>query len=413
MQVLLLILYGILLGYAVVKVKFIRRSRIRSLPLLFLFFLHVAVGCGHNLIAWYYYPGHGDIWTYFQFSAVERYQLFNDFDQWRKFNPDWDSFAHNAIAVVHVLLSPLSGNNLYTNTLLISFPVFLGNIALYRTFRHRFPDDPLPPFAVFLLPSTLFWTSVIHREALLYMLIGFLVFHLQGLMARGFSWKRTIYSIICFLFIVWVRDTVACLLLPAVFCWVFVEKPKLRKSLALLAIVALIGLLLTPGFQHLPASVSRHQREFFALEGHSRLPLPALDGSWRSLIYTLPSALKNGFFEPLPGSGGRSIYLIFSAELILVWGIVAFALIHNLRDRRDLGRLNKDRILTPFGWFCLLFSLAGMLVVGFMIPFAGAIVRYRSIYLPFLLGPFLHSLRTLPLFQALNHRLYNYLSYRL
>lgn len=413
MEVLLLILYGILCGYVVVKMKFIRKSRIRTLPLLFLFFLHVAVGCGHNLIAWYYYPGHGDIWTYFQFSATERYQLLNDFEEWQKFNPDWDSFAHNAIAIVHILLGPLSGNNLYTNTLLLSFPVFLGNIALFRTFRHRFPDDPLTSFTVFLIPSTLFWTSVIHREALLYMLIGFLVYNLHGLLARGFAWKRTLYCIICFGFILWVRDTVAFLLLPPILCWLFVEKPRLRRSLALLGVVAMISLLLTPSFQHLPASVARHQREFFALEGHSRLPLPALDGTWRSLFHILPSALLNGFFEPLPGSGGRSIYLLFSVELLLIWGIVVFALVHNFRDHRNHGRLNKDHIVTPFGWFCLLFALTGMLAVGAMIPFAGAIVRYRSIYLPFLLSPFLHAIRTVPLFQSLNHRLYSYLSYRL
>jgi len=48
-----------------------------------------------------------------------------------------------------------------------------------------------------------------------------------------------------------------------------------------------------------------------------------------------------------------------------------------------------------------------------MIPFAGAIVRYRSIYLLFLLAPFLHSLRTLPFLQRLNENLESCLSHRL
>jgi len=413
MEVLLLLLYGILLGYAVVKMKFIRRSRIRTMPLLFLFVLHVAVGCLHDVIAWYYYPEHGDIWMYFQFSSIQTYRLFNDFDLFWKLNSDWDSFSHNAIILIHVLLDPLSRSNLYTNTLLFSFPVFLGTIALFRTFRHRFPDDPLAAFSVFLLPSVLFWTSCIHREAVLYMLIGFLVHNVHRLLHNGFTWKRMIYSIICFLFIVWIRTAVTFLLLPAIYCWLFGERPRLRRSLVLFAIVATISLLLTPTFQHLSASVARHQHEFLLLQGHSRLPLPALNGSWASLFRILPIAGKNGFFEPLPGSGGRSLYLLFSIELLLVWGIVVFALVHNFQNRRNLGRLTKDPILSPFGWFCVLFALSGMLIIGVMIPFAGAIVRYRSIYLPFLLVPFLHSLRTLPLFQALNHRLYNYLSHRL
>jgi hypothetical protein len=413
MQVLLLTLYGILCGYAVVKMKFIRRSKIRTVPLLFLFGLHVTTGCAHDLIAWYYFPDHGDIWMYFQFSSIQTYRLFNDFDLFWKLNSDWDSFSHNAIILIHVLLDPLSRNNLYTNTLLFSFPVFLGNIALFRTFRHRFPDDPLVGFSVFILPSTLFFTSCIHREAVLYMLIGFLLHNLHRLLSNGFTWKRTIYSVICVLFIIWARTAAALLLLPALFFWIFAEKPRLRKSLALLGIVACISLLLIPPFQHLPAGIARHQQEFLALEGNSRLPLPALDGSWRSLFDILPTALLNGLFEPLPGSGGHSLYLLFSFELLAVWGIVGFALVHNFLNRRDLGRLSEDPLLTPFGWFCLLFTLSGMLMIGIMIPFAGAIVRYRSIYLPFLLCPFLHSLRTIPFFQALNHRLYNYLSHRL
>ena len=245
------------------------------------------------------------------------------------------------------------------------------------------------------------------------MLIGFLLHNLHRLLYNGFTWKRTIYSVIFFCLIVWIRTAVAFLILPAIWCWFFVERPRLRKSLALFGVVVTISLLLTPAFQHLPAGVARHQQEFLVLQGHSRLHLPALNGSWGSLFRILPIALKNGFFEPLPGSGGQSIYLLFSIELLLIWGTVIFAFVHNHRNRQNLGRLTKDPVLTPFGWFCLLFALSGMLIIGVMIPFAGAIVRYRSIYLPFLLAPFLHSLRTVPLFQALNHRLYGYLSHRL
>jgi len=413
MQVILLILYGILCGYAVVKMKFIRRSKIRTTPLLFLFFLHVAVGCAHNLIAWYFYPEHGDVWMYFQFNTTERYRLFNDFNLFWKYNSEWDFFSHNAITFIHIVLAPLSRNNLYTNTLLFSLPVFLGNIGLFRVFRNRFPDDPLPAFSVFLLPSVLFWTSEIHREGVLYMLIGFLVYNMHRLLTRGFSWKRIVYVILCFLLIIWVRSAIALLLLPALYLWMMAEKPPLRRSLVLLGAIAMIGVLLSPPTQHLPESIAHHQHEFLALEGHSRLALPALSASWGSIFRILPTAIRNGFFEPLPGSGGRPIYLVFSLELIVIWGLIAFTLIHNYRNRRDLNRLSEDHVLTPFGWFCLLFAFTGMLVIGIMIPFAGTIIRYRSIFLPFLLCPFLHSLRTLPIFQAVNHRLYSYLSYRL
>ena len=42
---------------------------------------------------------------------------------------------------------------------------------------------------------------------------------------------------------------------------------------------------------------------------------------------------------------------------------------------------------TSFIWFCIFFSFSFLLSIGFTVNFLGAIVRYRSIILPFLLVP--------------------------
>jgi hypothetical protein len=135
---------------------------------------------------------------------------------------------------------------------------------------------------------------------------------------------------------------------------------------------------------------------FQILRGNSRLYLPVLTPDLSSFLHILPTAFLNGFFEPLPGSGGQLIYIAFSIELIPIWLLLFYALIHLLRSRL---RLNG------FALFCLVFSLTGLLLIGYIIPFAGAIVRYRSIYLPFLLAPALNILRDQPLFQRLNKTL--------
>jgi hypothetical protein len=305
-----------------------------------------------------------------------------------------------------MILNFFSFNNLYTNTLLFSFPVFLGNIALFRVFRRRFPDDPLTGFSVFLLPSVLYWTSCIHREGLLYMVLGFFLFYTDRLLTRPFSWRPAAYALLCLLLIAWFRLAFALTLLPAGLCWLAARKPRTRGPLIASAIL-LIGLALLAA--DWPGIIARHQHEFLILSGHSRLPLPPLDGSWGSLIRIIPSAVRNGCFEPLPGSGGQRVYWAFSIELLILWGIVGLALILNIRNRRNPYFLSRDPLLSSFGLFCLTFALAGMLVIGALIPFAGAIVRYRSIYLLFLLAPFLHHLRSLPLLQRLNHRLSSHL----
>lgn len=433
MHILLFIFYGLLCGYGIVKIPFFRKSGIRPLLLLLLFATHVAIGCLHNWIAWHFYPEHGDIWFYFQRSFLTRHRLQSEFGLFLSDNSTWTYISHNAIIFIQVILNFFSFDNLYINTLLFSFPVFLGNTALYRLFRRRFPADPLTAATIFLLPSTLFWTSCIHREAVLYMLLGFLFYWLDQLFDRAASSLRrpnrrtAFYAFFCFLLIAYFRSAVALTLIPGLLAWRLAERPLPRRQFRALtaAIVVIVLLLAVPCLSLLTSQ----QQSFLILEGHSRLPLPALDGSWSSLWRVLPAAIRNGLFEPLPRSGGQRIYLAFSLETIFIWTIIVMALFRRLflqnRPSPPPGQAplpsassypppftepaSTTPTTLPFSLCCLLFALTGLLLIGILVPFAGAIVRYRSIYLPFLLAPFLHSLRHLPLFQRLNTLLTRFL----
>ena len=423
MTILLILIYGLACGYAIWKMPFVRRSGIHPLILLLLFGLHVVTGWVHNVISWRYFPEHGDIWFYFRMSFLFRHRLFHDFGQFLTDNSRWTYVSHNGMIYVQLLLNALSFGRLSVNTLLFSFPVFLGNIALFRVFRDRFPHDLLPGFAVFLLPSTLFWTAVIYREAMLYMLLGFFLFNLHRLLTTGYSPKRLFWCVGCFLLIGYFRGTVILVLFPALLVWGWLERPAIRRSLLTATLIGMAGLILLLVLTHydLAGVIAERQHEFYSLEGHSRLPLPALTGSWANLFQTLPAAVFNGLFQPLPGSGGQPLYLAFALELVASWLVVVLALIKVLNRRR--GRHSTSSavspqnarplatppaplqpaaphtaskpgapLVTPFGAFCLVFAILGMVSIGLIVPFAGAIVRYRSIFLPFLLAPFLHSL---------------------
>lgn len=414
MSILLLIFYGIACTYGVAKLRFVRKSGIRPAFLRLLFGIHVVVGWIHNAIAWRYYPGHGDVWDNFDKSFLYRHRLTSEFDLWLSDNGSWTHISHNGMIYIQMLLNCFSFDRLEINTLLFSFPVFLGNIALFRVFRRRFPGDPLTAFSVFLLPSVLYWTSCIHREGVLYMLLGFLLYNFDRLLSRGFNWKQGFYCLLCFLLIAYFRSAIALTLLPAFYAWILADKGRERRKLLLAGFitVVLLILLILPVLDW-PGDIARRQQEFFHLEGHSRLYLPALDGSWASLGRVLPAAILNGWFEPLPGSGGQPVYWAFSLELLIIWTAVLFASLRTIRKRKNPIQLAAEPLVTPFGLFSLVFALAGMLIIGMMVPFAGAIVRYRSIYLLFLLAPFLHSLRTLPLIQVINEWLSKQLTHRL
>lgn len=420
MHILLLIFYSLVCGYGIIKIPFIRKSGIRPVWLLLFFAAHTGAGWIHNAIAYRYFPGHGDIWDYFWKSFLYRHRLFSQFDLFLADNSTWTYVSHNGIIFIQMLLDVFSFDHMDINTLLFAFPVFLGSIALFRVFQNRFPDDKLTGFSIFLLPSVLFWTSCIYREGVLFMLLGFLIYTLDRLLtrrpeddARPHQSRQIIYALLCFAFIAYFRIATALTLIPAVFTWWLMEKPAARRPLLLTAAttlgIAIILLLTIPGLS-LPLMLAHWQQEFYMLKGNSRLWLPALDGSWHSLFRTLPVAELNGLLEPLPGAGGQPIYLAFSLELLAIWLIIALSLVRRftnpppdrpsattpdrLSGARPVSPRNAWPPASPFGVFCVVFALLGMLSIGLIVPFAGTIVRYRSIFLPFLLAPFLHSLRS-------------------
>lgn len=419
MHILLLIVYGALASLGIWKIPFLRNSGIRPGLLWLLFALHVFTGWAHNWIAYRYFPDHGDIWNYFSLSFLYRHRLLTEFNLFLSDNSTWTYITHNGIVFIQMLLDLLSFDDMNINTLLFSFPVFLGNVALFRVFRRRFADDALAATSVFWLPSVLFWTACIYREGMLYMLLGFLFYSLDRLFTK--PGRRPLwYAIALFLLIAYFRIAVAIVLIPAILVWRGARRglPRPTRWALGAAIFILVALTLSiPALRDpLLRSVAAEQASFQVLEGHSRLPLPTLDGTLTGVWRTFPSAIRNGLFEPLPGSGGQPLYLAFSIELLLIWIIVIVAAIRALRpssaDRNPTSPARNSTSHAPnlaFATACLLFALAGMLTIGFFVPFAGTITRYRSIYLPFLLAPALHNLRHLPVIQPLNR----WLSHRL
>jgi hypothetical protein len=396
------------------------------------------------MIAWRFYPGHGDIWDFFQRSFLARRQLTEDLHAFLVYNANWNYFTHNNIIWVHVVLNFLSRDNIYINTLLFSFPVFLGNIALFRVFRRRFPNDPLTALSVLVFPSTLFWTACIHREGAIYGLLGFLFYYMDRLLpdhmdrllpssplASRASFRWALYCFLLFIAVIYFRPAVALTLSPALLAWWLFEKVSSRRKaltiaaatgIALLLVVFILPATIAPLLQ----SLSDRQKEFQVLEGGSRLYLPLLEPNGAGFLRVLPTGARNGLFEPLPGSGGKTLYTLFSAELLLVWGLIALAIVRKTLTRNAAARtvllsapLSKSSApqpdlppspsVFPFAAACWLFALPGLILVGMIVPFAGAIVRYRSIFLPFLLAPFLHSLRGTDLIKKLNRSLSLYL----
>ncbi|HZE85689.1 MAG TPA: hypothetical protein VE035_15335, partial [Puia sp.] len=320
MHILLFAFYSVICCYTITRMPFFRSSRIRPPMLLLLFGLQAGAGCLHNFIAWRYFPNHGDIWNFFRGSLISKHDLFTDLHRFIADNPV-AYLPYNVLELINMIFDFFSFDNFYINTLFFSFLVFGGSIALFRFFRENFGNSLLCGCAALLIPSTIFWTACIHKEGLIYILLGFFYFHFYRGIRKGWTWGKGLLC--CFLLggVILFRTNMVVTLLPALAIWVIREKrwPSRRVNLIFSALLGAVLLLeiTRPGlFTGILHYVAAWQGEFQVLEGNSRIDLPVLAPTFISFWHVLPVAILNGFFEPLPGTGGQLLYLVFSIELL-------------------------------------------------------------------------------------------------
>ena len=400
MHAALFIFYFLLLCLAITRMRFFR-GQVKPVYLVLLFGIHVAAGCIHTWIAYRFYPNHGDIWNFFEESVIYKQELLHHPLTFlsRIFSAGWFNVTdtnqplldiqYQLLQYVNAFLDVVSFDNFYINTLLFSFPVFAGTMALFKVFYTAF-NKPLPAFCIFLLPSVLFWTSVVYKDSLFYMAIGYFFYYL--LQPGKSIWRKGFLVLLCTALMFISRANALITLLPAVLFFLLAEKQLIGKMLSLAIVIAVtlgiaivLNMLVPGGLLH---GISERQKDFQSLAGGSRIYLPTLEPNAASILSVFPVALTNGFFQPLPGAGGKSIYTAFSAELLFTWAIVLFGSL--LMARKKTIRFSN------FDIACLLFALPGMIIIGYMVPFAGAIIRYRSIYMVFLLAPFLNIIGSYP-----------------
>lgn len=402
MHILLFAIYTVALCWALTKVPFFKD--IRPVILIGFFLLRVAAGCVHNWVAWRYFPHHGDIWLFFEDSLRSRHLLFTDPHRFWEENYALSYLPHNLIEWVHILFNYLSFDNFYINTLFFCFITCGGFIALFRTFYERFNKDTLSATAMLLLPSVLFWTSCMHTEGVIFPVLGWLFYAMHRSLKKGWKTRRMITTVLLIALAILFRPALAVGLIPALAIWTLSEIGARRKrwllGIGLLVVLSAgIAFIYPRAFIIIPRLMSDRQHEFQALSGGSRIYLPVLDPTWKSVQRVLPDALLNGLVEPLFSFNGQKVYKIFSLELFAVWATAAVA----------VGIPRNKFTIRPFSIACAVLAILGMVLIGYIIPFLGAIVRYRSIYLPFILGPALASFRSFVFIKNLNTRLSGYI----
>lgn len=404
LEYLLFVVYLVLIAWLVTRVKFFTRSGLSQPQLVILFLLKVMAGIFYGWIGLYYggLAQMVDTWSFHTNSIHEYHLLYSKpheyftnlfYDPYEggvaKFfdsnNSYWNDLKGSILVKILSIFNIFSFGHYYVNVIFYSFLSLFGAIAIYRVMSDAFRGKKIAVLmATFLVPSFLYWTSGIHKEGLIFTGISLVVYCIYfGNKENRFGFKRIACLLIGLSLILVLRNFLIAIIIPALLAWLLANRwPKYGLAI-FVSLYLLFGILfftvryINPRLDF-PQAVVNKQQEFIKLQGgNSTIPIKQLQPNAISFLKNTPQAINLSAIRPYPSDVHHILSLAAAIEIDLL--LLMFVLFLFWRTN---GLQSKNLI-----YFCLFFSFSMLLAIGFSVNNLGAIVRYRSVFIPLLVVP--------------------------
>lgn len=351
------------------------------------------------LLGWLYgyiylrYYGGDDTWKMHGASLRETALLLSDPAAFfiNEFTPAMALAAGNSwLQVAHLYLNDLqyalvvksmaivnlvTQGNYYLNTFVFNAFVFWGHYWLFLLMDETFPGKRKRYFfLIFLFLPVVFWLSGYRVDGLLFTFLSlFLLYLFTARRNRRSGW---LVLIIAYCGVVICRPEFSVCLLIAAIAYSLTLRFN-RKPLIVFAGVYAAAVLLffssswvLPG-GGIPGVIARTQHAFLQLQG-TRFQLDALDEGILSYIRVLPQALANTLIRPFLWEAAGALQLMAAFEVLMFWLIVIACLLR-------MGKGPKLRLSEPVMLMMLSLAVSVYVFIGYIVPFPGAIIRYKAI----------------------------------
>lgn len=399
MHYFLFLLYLVVFSFLITRIKFFTNSGINKFLLVALFAIKIFAGLAY---AWFYlqpnYHTNSDSFRFYAYSLEETNILltqplhfFKDIFSYGYTttgnvfvgdNSYWNDLKSNIIIKLLAVCNVFSFKNYFINIIFFNFFFFFGLIGFYRVMQSVFTDKKyILIIPVFLIPSFLFWCSGIHKDGLIFSAIGLVFYFFHQLLQKKFFIKYFIFIILLLALLFFLRNYVALALMIALFTWFIATKTKkiflVFVSIYLLVIAAFFIVPKINTQLNFPEIIVLKQQDFSKLTGGSEVVISKLQPNFKSFVQYFPHALDMAFVRPHITELKNKSYIPAIAEIILFFIVLIFSIIYR----------NKNFKIQPIVFASIFFSLTLLIIAGYTVTFSGAIVRYRSLALPFLLTP--------------------------
>ncbi|MEO5907963.1 MAG: hypothetical protein ABIR50_09125, partial [Ginsengibacter sp.] len=239
----------------------------------------------------------------------------------------WNNLRTNLLAKMLSVFDLFSLKSFMINTLFYNFLIFFGCVALYKVFIKIFPKSFYPLIiCIFLLPSALFFTAMIHRDGLIFLSLSMVIYHLFFILnERQFSWKRIGIITFFLLLIFLLRNFVFIALIPALTAWILSKKFPKHAFICFISVYVFTAILffssgiISSGF-NLPQYVSSRQHSFITLgeAGTSTIKINPLYPNFKSFLINAPQALNHSLMRPYLSKTGSIKYIPFALEIFII-----------------------------------------------------------------------------------------------
>jgi len=289
------------------------------------------------------------------------------------YNDNQSIIRFNALSMI------LSFGYFQVHTVLINLLSFLGMLAIYRVLKKELM---LPKYllliTVFLIPQVLLWSSGVLKEPLLFFSLGLFFFALWHIFRyRALNVLNSLAALIGLTGLLLVKNYILLCLLPSLVFLISLSVFRHWRAWQaailslLICLVSFFVLSSIPQIGLLDKLVSK-QVNFIRLgimsDSGSYFEIPKLSPDIWSFLSSSPEAFMNTSIRPFLWNVSSILELFSSIEALVISLIFLLTMI--FANHRKMW--NSDIMI-----FSLLFFLSLFILIGWVTPVAGAIVRYK------------------------------------
>lgn len=417
MGFLIALTYAVFFIYLIHRLKFFRWNGISPFSISLIFFLKLLFGAVLWLVYTYYYPERqfADIFKYYDDALVlfeaSKSNLLHYLQILTGINADSGQFSQYFLETSHwhrpydygiyndnrtiirliLLLIPFSLGYYAPLVVFFCFMSLIGLMGIFKTACYFLKERQVElVFAVFLLPSMLFWSSGVLKEAILIFVFGLFVYYLFKTLFVRISFKYLIKISICMLLLSLVKGYVLLALTPAFFSLLAIKASGNKKPGLIFLTVHFVLLILAINLYRVSPKLDvlfylhQKQQDFInvgeQLPAGSYIPTRPFEPHWVSLFANMPEAITNALFRPTIFEANSFMMGISALENFFVILICGLFLI-------NFRKPEKEKM--PLFWFSVFFTVSLAAIIGFVTPVLGAVVRYKIPLMPFLMIAFI------------------------